>query len=30
VKAVPHLTGCSGIAYALVNGDPVNIVVISQ
>jgi hypothetical protein len=28
VKAVPHLTGCSGIAYALVNGDPVNIVVI--
>jgi hypothetical protein len=28
VKAVPHLTGCTGIAYALVNGDPVNIVVI--
>jgi hypothetical protein len=27
VKAVPHLTGCSGIVYALVNGDPVNIVV---
>jgi hypothetical protein len=28
VKAVPHLTGCSGIVYALVNGDPVNIVAI--
>jgi hypothetical protein len=28
VKAVPHLTGCSGITYALVSGDPVNVVVI--
>jgi hypothetical protein len=28
VKAVPHLTGCTGITYALVNGDPVNIVAI--
>jgi hypothetical protein len=28
VKTLPHLTGCSGIVYPLVNGDPVNIVVV--
>jgi hypothetical protein len=28
VTALPHLTGCSGITYAINKGDPVNIVVI--